>query len=406
MLTALAALLLAVAPEPLAEKYLVSGKLAEGEKALSAAVAEHPDDDQARFGLGTIQFVRAVETAVQSFSKHGLLPDQFGGNVPFARLPIPTNPKPEPINYATLRKILTTWVDDLGKAESTLSGVKSPDVHLPLHLGKVRLDLNGDGKIGDDESLMTLFAPFNRQQQVRTELNGKKQEVPNFVVNFDHGDAIWLRGYCHLLMAMSETYLAHDGEKLFNHSAHLFFARAETPFPFLKANPDPDKFDFAKISDYVAFVHELRFPIKEPARMGSALKHMEQVIALSRETWKSYVAETDDDHEWIPNPKQHSVLPNGQVTDEMVKGWMQFLDEAESILQGKTLVPFWRDADGQGVNLRRMFTEPRDLDLVLLAQGTAAVPYLERGKVTDPEVWRRLQRIFRGEFIGFAIWFN
>jgi hypothetical protein len=69
-------------------------------------------------------------------------------------------------------------------------------------------------------------------------------------------------------------------------------------------------------------------------------------------------------------------------------------------------VPYWRVAENKGVNLRRVFTEPRDMDVILWIQGTAAMPYLEDGSVTQPEVWTRLSRVFRGEFIGFAIWFN
>jgi len=140
--------------------------------------------------------------------------------------------------------------------------------------------------------------------------------------------------------------------------------------------------------------------------MESALKHLEAMVTLSRESWKFYLAETDDDHEWIPNPKQNTVMPGGKVTDEMVKGWLSFLEEAETILAGQKLVPLWRGADQKGVNLRRVFTEPRELDLIFWFQGTAAVPYLEEGPITQPEIWTRLLRVFRGEFIGFAIWFN
>jgi len=43
---------------------------------------------------------------------------------------------------------------------------------------------------------------------------------------------------------------------------------------------------------------------------------------------------------------------------------------------------------GPGVNLRRVFTEPREFDLVLWVQGTAAVPYLEAGEVTTPRSGR------------------
>ncbi len=130
------------------------------------------------------------------------------------------------------------------------------------------------------------------------------------------------------------------------------------------------------------------------------------MIALSRESWKFILAETDDDHEWVPSPKQHTVMPGGAVTVAMVKGWMDFLDEAQAILKGEKLIPFWRRRDDRGVNLRRVFTEPRMFDLVLWVHGTAAAPYLEKGPKTQPETWRRLQTIFQGQFIGFAFWFN
>ena len=117
-------------------------------------------------------------------------------------------------------------------------------------------------------------------------------------------------------------------------------------------------------------IHMIRLPVLEPERMKAALTHLESMIALSRESWKFILAETDDDHEWVPNPKQHTVMPGGAVTDAMVKGWMEFLDEAQAILKGEKLIPFWRRRDDRGVNLRRVFTEPTMFDLVLWIQGT------------------------------------
>jgi hypothetical protein len=160
------------------------------------------------------------------------------------------------------------------------------------------------------------------------------------------------------------------------------------------------------ILDEIAMIHVLRMPVHQPERLKVALTHLESMIALSRESWKYILAETDNDHEWIPNPRQESVLPGGKVDDNMVKAWMTFLDETDAILKGQLLIPFWRGGDGRGINLRRVFTEPRRLDLVLWVQGTAAVPYLEKGPLTKAETWRRLQNVFRGEFIGFALWFN
>ena len=54
----------------------------------------------------------------------------------------------------------------------------------------------------------------------------------------------------------------------------------------------------------------------------------------------------------------------------------------------------------------RVFTEPTTLDLVLWIQGTGAAPYLEKGTITSSEFWATTNRVFRGEFLGFALWFN
>jgi hypothetical protein len=140
--------------------------------------------------------------------------------------------------------------------------------------------------------------------------------------------------------------------------------------------------------------------------MQSALAHLQQVTALSRASWKAILAETDDDYEWIPGPKQTGVIPNSKITKEMVAAWLKFLDETDSILAGKTLIPFWRNAPGMGLNAHRVFMEPTAFDLVLWVQGTAATPYLEKGTITAPEFWSMTNQVFRGQFLGFAIWFN
>jgi hypothetical protein len=392
------------AEAPLVEKYLVEGKLADGMKFLGDAVKADAKNSQARFELGTIQFLRAVEHMVQSFHRYGMRGRALGGMMPFERLPIPHNGSPELIRYSDLRALMQAWIDDLAVAEATLAKLDDKEVKLPLHFGLIRLDLNADGKADPDERLFRLYAALN---------GGARDEAPpqaaqGFRMTFDRADAAWLRGYCHLLMAMSEAYLAHDAQDLFDHTAPMFFPKTDTPFPFLTRGPErPDQqFETEDILDAVALIHLVRLPVKEPARLKSALEHLQAMITLSRESWKFILAETDDDHEWVPNPKQHSVLPNGAVSDGMVKGWMEFLDEAQALLKGEKLVPFWRYHDDRGINLRRAFLEPHTFDLVLWVQGTAAVPFLEKGMCTKPDTWQRFNRIFRGEFIGFALWFN
>ena len=387
------------AEPPLAERYLQEGRLAEGERSLAEALKAAPDDDQARFGLGVIQFLRAVEARVQGFHRHGLRSDLGGGLSPLTNLPIPPNPGPKPLDAKGLRAMLRGWVDDLGKAEATLAGVKAADVKLPIHFGLVRLDFDGDGTAGDGETLWKVYARFNR--------NAGAGAARDFVIAFDRGDVDWLRGYCHLLMAVGEVVLAHDFDDLFRETGYLFFRGARPPLPFLTNTQSGRAFDLGEILDLVATIHLMRLSVTEPARLTSALVHIEATARLSRSSWKAILAETDDDREWVPNPKQGTVVPSGKVTPEMVQGWFDFLDEFESILAGRKLLPFWRGSNPRlGINLRKVFTEPRAFDLVLWVRGTAAAPYLQEGEVTSPETWRRLNRVFRGEFIGFAMWFN
>ena len=389
------------AEPPLVEKYLHDGKLADGEKALLAELLQNPKDDQTRFGLGTLQVVRAVEHLGQSLHCYGLRSDRGQRlRIPFLRLPGPTNPKPEAITYAAARKILQELIDDLKKAEATLAEVRDDKVKLPLRVGLIRLDLAGDGKAGDRFSTI-----LSRYLGIR---EGAAKDA-DWLVAFDRGDVAWLRGYCHLLMALSEVAMAHDGQELFDCTAHIFFAKVQTPHKFLASLPDdeggPLDIRGFNIADLIAFVHLIRMPVKEPDRMKAALTHLERMLALSKESWKYILAEEDDDHEWIPNPKQKGVL-GIPIRREMIESWLETVNEAEALLAGERLVPFWRGTEKRGVNLRRVFTEPKTLDLVLWVQGTAATPYLEDGTLTKPEVWQRLLRVFGGEFIGFAFWFN
>jgi hypothetical protein len=389
---------------PLVEKYLHAGQLAQGEKALLAQLTSNPKDDQARFGLGVLRFIHGVERLGQSLYRYGLRSDRGQRlNIPFLRLPVPTNPAPEALTYPVTRRIFQDLIDDLQKAETALAAVRDDEVKLPLHLGPIRLDFDGQGKA--DGSLITLITRYMGGGQ-------RLQIDQDLLVVFDRGDVAWLRGYCHLLTALAEIILAYDGQELFDCTAHIFFARAETPHKFLFDNSESSDsfsqlFGLADVNilDLIAFVHLVRLPVREPARLKAALGHLEQVVVLSRESWRFILAETDDDHEWIPNPRQTGVL-GIPVRKEMIDGWLQFLEEMDAILAGKRLIPLWRGHEKRGINLRRVFTEPRPLDLVLWVQGTAATPYLEEGELSRPEVWDRLMRVFGGQFIGFAIWFN
>jgi hypothetical protein len=394
--------------EPLAEKYLRDGKLADGDKALREHLDKNTKDDEARFGLGVIQFLRTFEHLGESLHRYGLRTEgSFLRVDPQIKAVFPQNPRPEKLSYEAARKIVQTWVDDLNRAEKTLAAIKDDAVKLPLHVGLIKIDLFGQNKpISAAAALRLREAGFPRDAAAQAE---------KFVVGFDRGDVCWLRGYCHFLAGWGELLLAVDGQELFECTAHLFFEKVDSPHLALQENR-PALNDFFSgrpdaLFDIIVFAHLLRLPIKEPKRTEAALAHFEAMLALQKEMWKHILAETDDDNEWIPNPRQKGVV-GVKVTQEMIDAWLETVDEAEQLLQGKKLLPYWRGKPSteRGVNLRRVFTEPRTFDPFEWVQGTAATPYLEKGtltKFTDGKFRDLLGNRFGGfGMIGFGFWFN
>lgn len=405
-------LAVAAAPVPgqdglLAEKYLLDGKLAEGAKALEGRLKAAPKDDQARFGLGVLQFLQTFEHLGGGLYKSGLRTEKAFLQPPLqVKEFLPQNPNPEKLTYTAARQLIQTLVDDLAKVEATLAEITDPAVKLPLHVGLIKIDPFGQGK-----PISAAFL-FERIEGAPV----TSQQAKGIVIGFDRGDVSWLRGYCHFLAALGELSLSVDGQKAFDCSAHLLFEKVETPHTFLlegRTAFDENPFEnAAKISDVISLFHQmLRLSIKEPVRTKAALAHLEAGVVQAKELWKLILVETDDDNEWIPNPMQTGVV-GVKVTQEMVDVWLETLDEVEQVLKGKKLIPFWRGkASERGVNLRRAFTESRTFDVIEWVQGTAAAPYLEKGpltKLADPRMGTRLNNAFGGplNFVGFGFWFN
>lgn len=395
------------------QSHLNSGQAARAVAAAESRLAAAPDDDQARFALGAIQFLQSVERLSQGLHRYGLRGGGYradGGllGLPLLRMPVPPNPNPDELTYEALRDILKTFVDDLAAAEATLSEIKSDQIDLPLNIGLIRLDLNNDGEGSDDESLWLMF----RVVAGAVWLDEEAAEQLN--VDFDASDVAWLRAYCHLLMAIAEFPLAHDWHEAFEISFPSIFHMPSSPNLRLgevyEAEPEiamglEDRSMIASIADLIAFVHLNHWPVVEPQRMRNVLGHLERMVQLSRENWERILAEPDQGKvEWIPNLTQTGALPRMQVTQRQIDGWTSFLDEFEAILEGKKLIPHWRF--DEGINMRRFFLEPSTFDIVLLIQGSAALPYLDEGELTTGDTWFTIMNLFGGDFFRYFIWFN
>ncbi len=391
------------------DEFLSQGKLADAEKYFDQIAAQDTADSEARVALGVTQFLQAIEGLGQANYRFGLI-NQHAGNLPLARMPVPLNDKPEQISYDKLRTVVSEFSVKLATAEQSLAAAKTAAVQIPLYIGRVRLDLDGNGEFSDEETLWKVFAAINTAVE--------QKEGEEFFVGVDGADVHWLRGYCHFLMAFCDVVLAYDERELFERCAQLIFPKIDSPY--LAAQDgigDPDEFPPSMILDGIAAIHLVNFKLIDKDRMISAHRHLLAMIEQSRLCWERAQTEMDDDHEWIPNEKQTGVL-EVHVSRDVITGWHKVLDELEDILQGERLIPYWRKyfksifsspefpAKGTGINLNKVFLEPCDFDLVLTIQGTNVEPYLAEGSLSTPEAWTEMTQVFQGQFFGFAIWFN
>lgn len=385
------------------QNYLNNGQATLASQVYANLLKRQPADDSLRFQTAVAQVLAGTEGLAQAWYKYGLH-SSFEQFVPFLRMPVPRNPAPEAITYEETRQSLQQFQTSLDRAANTLSAFKdSSTMKVPLEVESIKLRITTTAG-NPDSDFIRFWDVYQRAARPGPILQGP---ATNLVIHFDVGDARWLEGYCHLLSAMIDAWLAYDSRDLFNHTAHLFFADPVTPYSFLQnTNQAGSPFNYENIIDLVTTVHLIHFKLENPQRIQSARNQLLQVISLSRRSWEDILAETDNDHEWIPNPKQDGALTRFKVTPEMIQTWKQFLDESESMLNGKTLAPFWRNAPGKGVNLNKVFMQPTDFDLVLWLQGTAASPYLEEGQITDKKFWSTLNQVFHGQFLFYGIWFN
>lgn len=413
-----------------------------------ARISADSTDRQAWFALGAAQFLQAVEGLGQDLYDHGLVHpvvvSGFGptiSDLPFLRFPVPENPAPTPLTPQALRDIVSRFNSQLLTAEATLAQVPKGALSLPLDVQRIALDYDQDGKAAATESLPFLIAAI-----ANVELR------PKFpVVGFDESDVPWLRGYAHLLAGITDSLLAYDFSQTVEQTFHAAFPQSDLPSSPLNAQVESlerqyaenrtqegdcwdysyDPYDsvtspeeaadterrescvtartaleYGSLADVIAFIHLMRWPVTEPARLLTAREHFLSMIALSRESWALILGETDDQAEWVPGPKQTSLFPRMRVDDRILAGWMDFLDQAEGVLEGRLLLPHWRFDRSQGVNLRKMFEQPQTLDPVMILAGPGAIPFMEKGPLAPGSTYDTGIGILSGGLLAYFLWFN
>ncbi len=385
---------------------LTAGSVVNRDAALAELEAARATDPLAAYVSGSVHFFTALETLAQGLHRHGFeSPQSFV--LPLMRLPVPSNPNPEPLTYEQFRTILSDFRDGLDEAATRLAEVPTDaDIGIAVDLTRLGIDLDEDGAIGAEENALAIMTTLNPM------MASFPPEPGSMTFNFDRADGYWLEGYAHFLMAQADFWLAHDFSTAFNGSFHMLFPAADLPMQAALVPQTITPGDIIgaewRIADFISFLHMVNWPVAEPDLRREARTHLLEMVRLSRENWKAIRAETDNDREWLPGPNQPGVHPLAglEVTETEVQAWHQALAMAEDLLEGRKLLPHFRIAS-QGVNMKRFFEEPQTFDLVLSITGPAIVPYLEDGTLLTSDEWNALQSQFGGAgFMTFALWFN
>jgi hypothetical protein len=369
---------------PAAEAYLHAGRFSRGESELLAQLTDRPRDDELRFGLGVIQFMKAIETLGQSLYKHGAVSDSAGS--PLFRLPVPRNPDPAAVSLEEIGQMLDRFYDDLERAEATLSMIDDENVKLELRLAAIKFDFTATGE--ERTTLIDVLRKLNQARFVFEEKN------PEFLVHFDRGDVAWLRAYCHLMCATIDGYRAFD----FRITFEIFFREV---FPKLESVGEP-----------VVQAGAPKVHVIDPPRLRSMRLHLIDVCELNRETWKFIRLETDDDFEWLPHPKQTDMLEL-PINDRSIDAWLRMMNQLEGLFKGERLFPssiivivIPEHKKGYGLNLKSLFDDP-PLDIfnqVRLGKQGIDQKYLEPEKgrqLLEFDALVSVFQLFSGPF-GFA----
>lgn len=388
---------IAAAPVLQAETALVDLMDPAGLRATETALAVLPDPtvDQVA-ALGSVRFLGGIERVLQLRYKVGIS-GELGMfmDFPLLRLPIPENPAAQPLTGTAISDMLTGIVTDMEAAAAGLASIADDDtVLLRVELTDLWFDINANSTRDPGEGV---------GQAIDVALGGIGEAEVKSTIAFDTADVAWLQAYAHLLAGLGHGFLAIDAgtavDRVLAETAAFRALNPEGVFMFFSGMDDTVFADTAAM-----LIHMIEGPI-DATHSRAAAANLTAMIDANTMFWSRVARETDNDAEWIPNKGQVSAL-GIDFPDDIGVRWQRVLGDAADVLSGDQLIPFWRLADGQGVNLGLLLQDPPDVDLVGLFQGGTLLPYIETGRVVDGASLFAFEQLVGGQSGLYALILN
>ena len=232
------------------------------------------------------------------------------------------------------------------------------DFSLELCIACWEHDWNRSGEIDD-----------NDRKMFELEFDGKGGELAEGdprrrpTIKFDVGDVEWARAMIAFQRAAVELVLAYKWSEL----DKLF-----------SSDDDP----------------KIVIRVAEPGRVKRARQLVLAGLAHADKCRETYLAETDDDREWVPNPRQKSYAMPLEVDDQLYQTWKGVLGDVRRLLESqegislreaKNLIdPSERlEVPDVYIDLGRMLREPKDIvfDIAAIKSRTANYEPFLRGLI-------------------------
>ncbi|MBI4704079.1 MAG: hypothetical protein HY744_23465 [Deltaproteobacteria bacterium] len=245
------------------------------------------------------------------------------------------------LNHRYLRATLEQTELELAQIDASLAvAATAPDISLELCLACWQIDWNHNRRVDRADELLFQIE-IDEQGNPLPEDDARRR--PTF--RFDRGDVLWARAFVSFQRAALDLGLAYDWEGLDE---------------ILAARDD-------RMPDRVVI------RLAHPELVAEARRLLLAGLAFSDESRRAYLAETDDEREWVPSPRQRShplPLPVDQAlydTWEGVVGDLQRLVRGEEGLSVAELAQLgdhqWKSPPQGYLDLGRMLAAPRDIVL-------------------------------------------
>jgi hypothetical protein len=241
------------------------------------------------------------------------------------------------LNQRYLRSALTDGETALGEVDRDLEiAARDDSFSLDLCLACWERDWNGSGRVDERDRLL-----FQIEQD--TEGNpipdGDPRRKPTF--RFDQGDVYWARAFVAFERAAIDLALAYDFS------------------------------DLDRFTRDGAEARTIRLRLRDPERVRAARTRILEGLGFSRAAREAYLAETDDEREWMPNPRQKDHPLPLPVDAALYDTWQGVVGDLERLVRSEeglsvkelALLDPRRETHGaEGyLDLGRPLSKPRDI---------------------------------------------